>query len=141
MGSVPGCPRRGRKGKLTAVLDHQLRIGDAKVSDTIIAAYKERGLQPPEHLEAPPLIEPRFSVYWEAYRDLQTERVQRQATIPFNAIASYARQYGLDVDRLKRIVWKVDEVLLLHWEGVDKTTAAQQKVEQAQQRAGLGAKK
>lgn len=140
MGSVPGGPRRGRKGKLTAVLDHQLRIGDAKVSDTIIAAYKERGLQPPEHLEEPPLIEKRFTVYWEAYRDLQTERINARATIPFSAIASYAQQYGLDVDRLKRIVWKVDEVLLEHWKGLDKAATAAANVEQAQ-RASLGANK
>ncbi len=140
MGSVQGVPRRGRKGKLTAVLDHQLRIGDAKVSDTIIAAYKERGIQPPEHLEEPPLIESRFTVYWEAYRDLQTERVNPRGTIPFNAIGAYARQFGLDVDRLKRIIWKVDEVLLEHWKGVDKAAANQQNVEQAQ-RASLGANK
>lgn len=140
MGSVPGVPRRGRKGKLTAVLDHQLRIGDAKVSDTIIAAYKERGFTPPEHLEEPPVIEARFTVYWEAFRDLQTERVSPRATIPFSAIALYARQFGLDVDRLKRIVWTVDEVLLTHWKGADAAAESQQKIEQAQ-RASLGAKK
>lgn len=140
MGSVQGDPRGSRKGKLTAVLDHQLRIGDAKVSDNIIAAYKERGLQPPDHLEEPPLIEKRFTVYWEAYRDLQTERIQPRATIPFSAIARYAQQFGLDVDRLKRIVWKVDEVLLEHWKGVDKAATAAANVEQAQ-RASLGANK
>lgn len=127
MVSVPGHPRRGGKGKLTAVLDHQLRIGDAQLSDAIIAAYKERGLTPPEHIEKPPQIEGRFLVYWEAYQDLQTERIHQRGMIPIGAITSYARQYGLDPDTLKRIVWKVDSVLLEHWRGMDKTEAARNK--------------
>lgn len=133
MVAVPGRPRRGRKGKLTAVLDHQLRIGDAQLSDVIIAAYKERGLTPPEHIEKPPQIEGRFLVYWEAYQDLQTERIHARGMIPIGAITSYARQYGLDPDTLKRIVWRVDKVLLDHWAGLDKSAAAKQKV-----RASLG---
>jgi hypothetical protein len=132
--AVPGRPRGGGKGKLTAVLDHQLRIGDAQLSETIIAAYKERGLQPPEHIEKPPQIEGRFLVYWEAYQDLQTERVHPRGRIPIGAITDYALNAGVDVDTLKRIVWRVDNVLLEHWAGLDKNAAAQQK-----SRAALGA--
>ena len=127
MVAVPGDARGGGKGKLTAVLDHQLRIGDAQLSDTIIAAYKERGLTPPEHIETPPQIEGRFLVYWEAYRDLQTERRQPRGKIPIGSITRYARDYGLDPDTLKRIVWTVDATLLEHWEGLDKTEAAKHK--------------
>ena len=134
MVTIPRDPRRGRKGKLTAVLDHQLRIGDAQLSDTIIAAYKERGLTPPEHIEAPPHIEQRFLVYWEAYQDLQTERVHPRGRIPIGAIASYAREAGVEVDTLKRIVWKVDEILLEHWAGQDKAARQQQKTKR-----GIGA--
>lgn len=135
MVAVPAHARGGREGKLTAVLDHQLRIGDAQLSDQIVAAYKERGLQPPEHIEKPPLIEGRFLVYWEAFQDLQTERVHPRGRIPIGRIASYAREYGLDVDTLKRIIWRVDQVLLEHWADLDKAEANRQK---AAQRPGLG---
>ena len=124
MVAIPGHARRGRDGKLTAVLDHTLRIGDAEVSDKIIAAYKERGIEPPEHVEAPPTIEPRFLCWWEAYQDLQTERRAARGPIPIGAITSYAREYGLDADTLKRIVWAVDRVLLDHWRGIDEAEKA-----------------
>ena len=90
MDPLPRGTRRGRGGKLVEVLDHTLRIGDAEVSDKIIAAYQERGLTPPEHLEAPPQIDPRFLVYWgEALekvptvgeRSLQDRGVQLQLSI------------------------------------------------------------
>lgn len=135
MVAIPCHARGGGKGKLTAVLDHTLRIGDAQVSDQIIAAYKERGLTPPEHIEEPPLIEPRFLVYWEAYQDLQTERRQPRGRIPIGAITRYAQDYGLDPDTLKRIVWKVDETLLDHLEGKDKAEAERQKTAG---KAGIG---
>ncbi len=133
MVQFPRRPRRGRGGKLTAVLDHALRVGDAEVSESIIAAYKERGLTPPDHLEAPPLIEPAFFVYWEAYQDLQTERRTPRGRIPVLAIVKYCQAYGLDADTVKRIVWKVDAVLLKHWKGVDESEQRQRK-----QRKGLG---
>ncbi len=125
MDPLPRGTRRGRGGKLTEVLDHTLRIGDAEVSDKIIAAYQERGLTPPEHLEAPPQIDPRFLVYWEAFQDLQTERRTPRGRIPVSAILDYSQAFGLNPDTLKRIVWTVDRVLLDHWKGVDESDKRQ----------------
>ena len=92
---------------------------------------KERGLTPPEHLETPPQIEPRFAVYWEAYQDLQSERRTPRGRLPVSSILDYADRYGIDRDRLKRIVWKVDEVLLAHWKGLDETEKRQKEAEAA----------
>ena len=47
--------------------------------------------------------------------------------IPINAIADYCRTYGLDPDRLKRIIWKVDAVLLAHWKSKDESEERQRK--------------
>lgn len=131
--------RGGGVGKLSEVLDHQLRIGDSEVSETIIAAYKERGLTPPENIQDPPKIDPRFFVYWEAYRDLQGERRTPRGTVPITAIVKYAQAYGLDPDALKRIIWKVDKVLLAHWKGLDEAEKRQAELERAN-RPTLGAK-
>jgi len=131
---LPRPTRRGSGGKLSDVLDHTLRIGDAEVSDKIIAAMKERGLTPPEHLETPPVIERRFVVYWEAFQDLQSERRTPRGRIPVSAILDYADRYGLDRDRLKRIVWKVDETLLAHWKGVDESEKRQKELERSSQK-------
>lgn len=126
--------RGGRGGKLSEVLDHQLRIGDSEVSETIIAAYKERGLTPPENIEDPPKIDSRFFVYWEAYRDLQSERRTPRGTIPITAIVEYCRAYRLDPDVLKRIIWKVDRVLLAHWKGLDEVEKRKAELERANRR-------
>ncbi len=131
MDPLQGEARRGRGGKLTEVLDHQLRIGEAEVSDKIIAAYKERGLTPPEHLEAPPQVAPAFVVYWEAYQDLQTERRAPRGPIPISAILDYCQAFGLNPDTLKRIVWKVDRVLLDHWKSVDESEKRQAELTRA----------
>lgn len=117
---LPIGARGGSRGKLTAVLDHRLRIGDAAANESIINAYKERGLQPPEAIEDPPRIKLAYFVYWEAYQDLQSERHTPRGAIPITAILSYAQGYGLDPDQLKRIVWSVDRVLLKHWSGIDE---------------------
>lgn len=132
--------RGGSHGKLTAVLDHQLRIGDEETSEEVLAAYIERGIAPPEHLENPPGIEPEFVIYWEAYRDLLSERAQQRGPIPALAIIQYARLYGIDPDRLKRIIWAVDRVLLDHWKGIDKAEETRRKAEQ-NQKPGIGASK
>ena len=120
MVKFPGSARGRRLKKLINVLDHMLRVGDEAVSESIIKAYRERGLTPPEHLEAPPTIKPGHYVYWEAYQDLQTERVHPRGTIPINAIVKYAQAYQLDFDVLKRIIWRVDKTLLAHWKGLDE---------------------
>ena len=120
MVSVSGSSRRGRRGKLTAVLDHRLRIGDESVSDNIVQAYKERGLTPPEHVETPPDIEEKYFVYWEAYQDLQSERIHSRGTIPISAILAYSAAYNLDPDTLKRIIWRVDRVLLEFWKSKEE---------------------
>lgn len=117
--------RRGRGGKLTEVLDHQLRLGSQEDQEKVIEAHKARGLTPPEHLVDPPMIQRRFFLYWEAYQDLQTSRVAPRGMIPIGAILDYADRYGIDPDQLKRIIWKVDAVLLEHWKGLDKAAKAE----------------
>lgn len=132
MVKLPRDPRRGSGGKLAEVLDHTLRLGDAEAQEKVIAAHKARGLTPPDHLVDPPKIESRFFVYWEAFQDLQTERINPRTTIPIGRIVDYADRYGLDPDTLKRIVWKTDKVLLDHWKGLDaaEKVAAQAKADQ-----------
>lgn len=68
-------------------------------------------------------------MFWEAYQDLQTERRHPRGRISALAIVHYARAYGLDPDQLKRIVWRVDEVLLEHWENQDKAEKAKRERE------------
>lgn len=104
----------------------------------MLAAYLERGITPPEHLENPPGIEPEFIIYWEAYRDLISERVQHRGPIPALAIIAYAKAYGIDPDRLKRIVWATDRVLLEHWRGLDKAEENKRKAEN-NQKPSIGA--
>ena len=140
MVAIPRGPRRGRRGKLAAVLDHSLRLGTAEDQEKVIAAHKARGLQPPEHLLDPPQIQLRFLVYWEAFQDLQTERVNPRGMIPIGKIIEYADRYGLDPDELKRIVWKTDRVLLEHWKGVDAADAKAREAERDNKASGLGAR-
>ncbi len=120
MDALPRSSRGKSHGKLIDVLDFQLRVGDAKVAESIIAAYKERGLTPPEHVEEPPAIQPEYLVYWEAYRDLISERLQPRGPIPALSVIQYADAYGLDRDSLKRIVYAVDRVLTDHWKAQDE---------------------
>ncbi len=129
MVAFPGGPRAGYNKKLVGVLDHQLRVGDEQVSDAIIAAYRERGLQAPEHIETPPSILPEYIAYWEAYRDLISERVTPRGPLPALKIIQYAIAYGLNPDALKRIVWAVDKVLTDHWKGQDAAAEAKRKDE------------
>lgn len=136
MVAISSRSRRGRGGKLAEVLDHNLRLGTSEDQEKVIAAHKARGLTPPEHLLDPPKIELRFLVYWEAFQDLQTERVHARGTIPIGKIIEYADRYRLDPDALKRIVWKTDQVLLEHWKGVDAADKAQADA-QAKQKPGL----
>ncbi len=140
MVAIPRRTRRGRGGKLAAVLDHSLRLGTAEDQEKVIAAHKARGLQPPEHLLDPPKIQSRFLVYWEAFQDLQTSRVNPRGMIPIGAIIEYADRYKLDPDTLKRVVWKTDEILLEHWKGVDKAERSAAQAERDNKAAGLGAK-
>ena len=140
MVAIPSGPRRGRRGNLAAVLDHNLRLGDAETQEKVIAAHKARGLTPPENLVNPPKIELRFLVYWEAFQDLQTERVNPRGMIPIGKIIEYADRYKLDPDTLKRIVWKTDAVLLEHWKGVDAPAKAKAESDRKNKAAGLGAK-
>ena len=125
MVELPRRTRRGSGGKLAEVLDHSLRLGDAETQEKVIAAHKARGLTPTDHLVDPPRIELRFLVYWEAFQDLQTERVNPRTTIPIGKILGYADRYGLDPDTLKRIVWKTDRILLEHWKGIDQAAKSQ----------------
>lgn len=129
MVAIPRRTRGRRGGKLAEVLDHSLRLGTAEDQEKVIAAHKARGLEPPEHLLDPPKIELRFLLYWEAYQDLQTARVNPRGMIPIGAIIEYADRYQIDPDTLKRIVWKTDGILLEHWKGVDKAAAAQAEAE------------
>ena len=140
MVAIPRRTRGRRGGKLAEVLDHSLRPGTQEDQEKVIAAHKARGLQPPEHLLDPPKIQSRFLLYWEAYQDLQTSRVNPRGMIPIGSIIEYADRYGIDPDTLKRIVWKVDGVLLEHWKGVDKAAADRAEEERKNKAAGLGAK-
>lgn len=107
-----------------------MRVGDEDVSASIIQAYQQRGIQPPGHIEAPPEIRPEFVLYWEAYRDLISERRSPRGPIPVLAIIEYADAYGIDRDSLKRIVWAVDRVLLDHWKDIDKAAEARRENKQ-----------
>ena len=136
MGPLPQGPRGASGGKLTAVLDHQLRIGDQEVSESIVAAYKERGLQPPGHITNPPDIRPEFLIYWQAYRDLQTERRTPRGALPVNAIFDYADRVALDRDQLKRIIWEVDKTLLEYWKELDVAEKRRQETERTRKSLG-----
>lgn len=125
MVAIQSGPRVGRLGKLAEVLDHLLRIGGQDEAEKIIAAHKARGLTPPDHLLDPPKIQSRFLIYWEAFQDLQTARVNPRGAIPINAILDYAARYGIDPDTLKRIVWTTDQILLEHWKGVEAAEKSQ----------------
>ena len=129
MGALPRSSRGKSNGKLTDVLDHQLRVGDAKVAESIVAAYKERGLQAPEHVVTPPKILQEHLVYWEAYRDLISERRQPRGPIPALSVIAYADAYGLDREALKRIVYAVDRVLTNHWKAQDEAAEVKRKAE------------
>lgn len=136
MVAFPSSSRRKSHGKLTDVLDHQLRVGDVKIAESIAAAYKERGLTAPEHIETPPEIRPEYLVYWEAYRDLVSERRTPRGPIPALAVIQYADAYGLDRDALKRIVYKVDRVLTDHWKGLDDAAEVKRKAESSRKLIG-----
>ncbi len=75
-------------------------------------------------------------VYWEAFQDLQTERRAPRGMIPVLAIVDYCRTYGLDPDRVKRIIWKVDRVLVAHWTSKDESEERQRKALRDNKAAG-----
>ncbi len=129
MDALPRSPRGKSDGKLTDVLDFQLRVGDVKVAESIVAAYKERGLTPPDSVETPPAIAPEFLVYWEAYRDLISERRTPRGPIPALSVIAYADAYGLDRESLKRIVYAVDRVLTDHWRAQDDAAEVKRKAD------------
>lgn len=97
-----------------------MRVGDQDVSESVIAAYRDRGLTPPDHIVEPPQVKPEFLVFWEAFRDLISERTTPRGPIPVSSILDYADRYGLDRDQLKRIVWATDRILVDHWKSQDK---------------------
>jgi hypothetical protein len=114
--------RRQSVKKLLTVLRHGLR-GIQGDEDNIAASYKDRGLPVPDHITEPPSIRPEFSVYWTAYADLQHDRPPPSFSgtirrIPWSAIAGYARHHGMNVDELKRYVWRLDSELI-ESKGVD----------------------
>ena len=73
-------------------------------------------------------------MYWEAFQDLQSERRTARGSIPISAIIAYADRYGLDPDTLKRIVWKVDRVLIKFWTSKDEAEKRQREAEAKQKR-------
>lgn len=138
MVELPSRTRGRRHGKLVEVLDHTLRLGDQEDQEKVIAAHKARGLQPPEHLVNPPKIELRFLVYWEAFQDLQTARVNPRGPIPIGAILDYAARFDLNPDTLKRIIWAADKIVLEHWKGLDKAAQAEAEAKRGQKPAISG---
>lgn len=73
-------------------------------------------------------------MYWEAYQDLQSERRAPRSSIPISAILTYADRYALDPDTLKRVVWKVDGVLLKYWKDLDEIEKRRREAEALQKR-------
>lgn len=53
--------------------------------------------------------------------------------IPISAIVTYCQAYGLDPDTVKRIVWKVDRVLLEFWKSQDEAEKRKRDFEAKQQ--------
>lgn len=102
------------------MLRHGLRGHLPKDRANILASYAERGIAPPETQEKPPQVDPRFSLYWTAYMDLQSERPPSlfkdkksvPQRIPWSAIANYCTHHGLNVDELKRYVWTLDDEMI-----------------------------
>jgi len=71
------------------------------------------GQKAPERAGNPPDIEPSYQVWWTAWQDLTTDRPGGGLySIPFSAMANYADRYGLDLELLKLIVWKLDGLFL-----------------------------
>ncbi len=66
------------------------------------------GELPPGRVGKAPTIEPSFSLWWNAWQDLSTERMG--GAVPFRAMREYALHHKLDLNLLKRIVWDLDAV-------------------------------
>ena len=60
--------------------------------------------------------------------------------VNIGAIMDYAERRALDPDRLKRIIWEVDKILLEHWENTDKAKTAQAELVAEEKRRIAGGK-
>ena len=127
---MPAGPTRYGDTWQRSSLTTTLQLQTGRIASLVILVYQRR------HIVEPPDIRPEFLIYWQAYRDLQTERRTPRGAIPVNAIFEYADRVGLDRDQLKRIVWEVDKTLLEHWDGLDKAAKASQEAESERKRLG-----
>lgn len=69
----------------------------SSTSAALVEAHIERGIDPPDHLVQPTLIEG-AGFYLEAYFELLTETLGGMGLrpIPFTALDCYARRYGIE---------------------------------------------
>ena len=65
-----------------------------------------RAKQVEEVVLIPQIIEG-YQFYWEAWKDLKSERLP-DGSIPWSAIKGYASHYKADLSILKEVVWLVD---------------------------------
>lgn len=77
--------------------------------------FAEAAADRPEDSE----VDPRFALYWGAWWDLRNDRSWGQYggayAIPFGAIDTWARRYGIDAaefERLKQLVAAMDGVFI-----------------------------
>ncbi len=77
--------------------------------------------------EEAPALAPEHELYWFAFCDLLSDRPNdRNARIPWSAISRYADAYGVDVDELKRVVYRLDGQLREWWKANDGTGSTSQ---------------
>ena len=100
-------PRRCGK-KLTGVLEAVLS-GVSENRSKIAAAYRERGLTPPTHIESPDPMPEEYRFYWGAFCEL---RSCSDGAIPWTAMDQYARLYQVrDFDIFLEIIRRLESHL------------------------------
>jgi len=86
----------------------------------ILAALKERGLQPPDSLADESGDPGDYSLYWTAFRELLSERPPvKNARIPWGSIQAYAQHIGVEADHLGRITRALESRLREWWSAND----------------------
>lgn len=72
---------------------------------------KRRAPKLPPHLKNPPQVWPWLTIFWRAFRDLQTERRWPEGPIPWSVCEDWARKYSLDAE--------ATEMLHIHVQALD----------------------
>lgn len=105
---------RGISGKLIAVLDH-IRSGIGEHSESIVKAYKARGMEPPARLLSDNVPTPKNGelLYWEGFLELATTRQSAGLPIPWTAIDAYTRALPVyDGELFRWVIRRLDNHLL-----------------------------